>query len=81
MYSRDKLPSEYSVLNSTSRTFTWCVCVCVCLSSKKPYIDALAFCKILPEGEDRLETDMRPVGCGMDPPDGDAVLRGPSRLL
>lgn len=53
MYSRGKLRSEYSVLNSISRTLTWYVCVhvyvCVWQSkaSKEPHIDALAVWKIV----------------------------------
>lgn len=84
MHSRDKLCSEYSVLNSISRTLTWYVCVCVCVCfcqskvNKKPDIDALAVCKIVSEEYDRRETNVRSVGCGMDPPDGHAVFPGPS---
>jgi len=60
-----------------------CVCVCVCQSkaNKKPDIDALAVCKIVSEEGVRRETNVRPVGCGVDATDGHAVFRGPSQLL
>jgi hypothetical protein len=57
-----------------------CVCVCQSKANKKLDIDALAVCKIVSEEDDR-KTNVRPVGCGMDPADGHAVFRGPSQLL
>jgi hypothetical protein len=57
------------------------VCVCQSKANKKPDIDALAVCKIVSEEDDRRETNVRPVGCCMDPNDGHAVFREPSQLL
>ena len=60
-----------------------CVCVYVCQSkaNQKPDIDALAVCKIVSEEDDRRETNVRIVGCVLDPTDGHAVFQGPSQLL
>jgi hypothetical protein len=58
-----------------------CVCVCQSKANKKPDIDALAVYKIVSEEDVRRETNVRPVGCGVDPTDGRAVFRGLTQLL